>query len=251
MLRGVCSALIACLGTTLVFSAIATADWSGQDPASNYPLGDLPLACSSAPIGEKCVNAGVYYLDRARANGGLRPYKLPARFPAMPPARQMFILANLDRIAYGLPPMTGLTVKLNIDALKGVRQAYDPSPSDTSHMRAWTANWATGYANAPMAYEAWMWDDGPGSSNIDCTSSNRSACWAHRHGVLWRFGSGHVLAMGAAAGFGPSRQRAYTTLLVGGDRPGYAAKYAYTWRKAVADGAGRNAYDPGKPSLAR
>jgi hypothetical protein len=247
VLRCISLALTVCLGAALVLSAIASADWGGTDPARNYPLGDLPLACTSAPTGEKCVNAGVYYLDRARAKVGLRPYKLPAGFPAMPPARQMFILTNLDRIAYGVPPMTGLTVKLNVDALRGVRQAYDPSPSDTSNLRAWTANWATGYANAPMAYEAWMWDDGPGSSNTDCTSSNRSACWAHRHGLLWRFGSGRVLAMGAAAGFGPTRLRAYTTLLVGGARPGYTAKYAYTWRKAVAGGAGRNTYDPGKP----
>lgn len=243
MLRRFSSVLTACLAA-LLLATIASAGWAGKDPAHNYPLGALPAACTSAPLGAKCVNAGVYYLDKARAKVGLGPYKLPADFPSLPPVRQMFILTNLDRLAYHLPPMTGLTVKLNIDALKGVRQAFDPSPSDTSHLRAWTANWATGYANAPMAYEAWMWDDGLGSSNADCTSSDQSSCWAHRHCLLWRFGSGHVLAMGAAAGFGPTRLRAYTTLLVGGERPGYTAKYAYTWRKAVADGAGRNSYDP-------
>jgi hypothetical protein len=30
----------------------------------------------------------------------------------------------------------------------------------------------------------WMYDDGPGSSNIDCTSSDTSGCWGHRDNVL-------------------------------------------------------------------
>jgi hypothetical protein len=95
------------------------------------------------------------------------------------------------------------------------------------------------YDNAPMAYEAWMWDDGLGSSNGDCTQPNRSGCWGHRHNVLWKFNRGARLAMGAAAGRDRYGHRSYAMLLVGGLRLVYKPAYVYTWRRAVADGAGR------------
>ena len=231
----------------LVVVAGAAAGWAGKDPAHNYRLGNLPRACAKAPAQKTCIDAGVYYLDRARAKAGLPAYKLPADFPSLTPARQMFILTNLDRIAYGLPPIPGLTARLSHDALvNGVWRANDPLPSDMRGLRHAMSNWAGWFANAPMAYEAWMWDDGLGTGNIDCTPSRRSGCWAHRHAVLWRFGRGAVLAMGAAGGFDSHHERGYAMLLVSGSA-GYHARYSYTWRKAVADGAGTNAYDPGTP----
>jgi hypothetical protein len=230
----------------LVVVASAAAGWGGNDPVRNAPLGSLPLACDKAPMGRTCIDAGVYFLDKARARAGLPAYKLPANFRSLTPAQQIFVLTNLDRIQYGLPPITGLTAALNHDAVNGVQAAADPAPTSTAGLKGWTSNWAGGFANAPMAYEAWVWDDGLGSSNGNCSPSHRSACWAHRHNILWKFRRGAVLAMGAATGFAPSDHsfRAYTMLLVGGVRQGNWPRYCYTWRRAVADGAGRNAYDP-------
>lgn len=229
----------------LIAVASAAAGWAGTDPTKNYPIGNVPTACLKAATGKTCINAGVYYLDKARAKAGIPPYKLPADFPALTPAEQMFILTNLDRVQYGLPPITGLTAALGQDALlRGVDAGTDPSPSTTAGVKAWNANWAAGWYNAPMAYEGWMWNDGVGSGNIDCTSANKSGCWGHRHNILWKFGSGSVLAMGAAAGFGPSRVRGYAMILVSGGAS-YKPKYFYTWSQAVADGAGTNVYKPG------
>ena len=253
MLRSVRSLAIAG-ALALVVVASASANWAGSNPPENYPLGKLPLACDTAPMGKTCIDAAVYYLDKARAKLGQPAYALPADFSSLTPNQQMFILTNLDRVQYGLPPMTGLVAELNSDAYtSGVKVSADPSPSDTTGLHEYTSNWAGGYGNAPMAYEAWMWDDGLGSDNIDCTSYHRSGCWGHRHNILWRFDPTDVLAMGAATGNGPDG-RAYTTLLVGGFPPdpswnydGYTPTYSYTWDQAVADGAGTNAYDPGIP----
>ena len=250
--------LVPASAVALAFVAIASAGWAGSDPAKNLPVRKLPLACQTDPAGEECVNAGVYYLDKARAKLGEHAYALPADFPSLGPARQMFILTNLDRIAYDLPPITGLTDALNHDAyVTGIKQESDPLPSDpTGEINEWTSNWAGGFENAPLAYEAWMYDDGLGSSNVDCTPSYRSACWGHRHDILWKFATSDVLAMGAASRRGldgPS----YALLVVAGfpadpswDDPGYTPTYAYTWSDAVADGAGTNAYDPGVPDTA-
>ena len=41
---------------------------------------------------------------------------------------------------------------------------------DGQHYTAWTANWAAGWSSALYTYYEWMYDDGYGSSNADCTS---------------------------------------------------------------------------------
>ena len=233
------------LALALVVVATASAAWGGPDPAGNTPVGVLPYSCDKAPTAAECINAGVFYLDRARAKAGLPPYALPANFPSLSPGRQMFILVNLDRIAYHLPPMPGLTAELNHDALvSGVWRAGDPYPSNASRLNTWWPGHAGGYDNVPLAYEGWVWADGLGSPNPRCTRYDHSRCWGHRHSVLWKFPAGSVLAMGAAAGHDSSYRPGYAYLFVGGSS-GYSASYSYTWKQAVASGAGRNAYDPG------
>jgi hypothetical protein len=227
----------------LVVVAGASAAWGGQDPARNTRLGALPGACRVAPTGKKCINAGVSYLDKARARAGLPPYALPANFPLLSPERQMFILVNLDRLAYGLPPIPGLTAALNHDALaSGVWVADDPHVSNTTGLTMWWPGWAGAFYNVPMAYEAWVWNDGLGAQNPRCTPTDHSRCWGHRHSVLWRFGAGSVLAMGAAAGRDASHHRGYV-----GGTSAFKPVYTYTWQQAVEDGAGTNAYYPGPP----
>jgi hypothetical protein len=227
--------------------AIASAAWGGTDPPSNTPITRVPSDCKGAPTGKECVNAAVLYLDKARSRVGLPPYALPANFPALAPTRQIFILTNLDRIAYGLPPIPGLTAELDHDALvSGVWRADDPYPSNAAKLNTWWPGWAGAFYNAPMAYEAWVWSDGLASGNPRCTSTDHSRCWGHRHSVLWKFPAGSVRAMGAAAGRDSSHHRGYAYLFVGGNA-GYRPLYTYTWKQAVADGAGTNKYDPGPP----
>lgn len=227
----------------LVVVASASAAWGGKDPAHNTPIGRMPSSCRGAPTGTACIDAAVYYLDRARSRVHLPPYALPANFPSLSPPRQVFILVNLDRVQYGLRPITGMTAALDHDALvSGIWRADDPHPSDTSGLNVWWPGWAGAFYNAPMAYEAWMWDDGLGSTNPRCTRTDHSRCWGHRHSVLWKYGP--VLAMGAAAGRDSRHRRGYAYLFVGGNA-GYKPAYTYTWTQAVEDGAGTNAYDPG------
>jgi hypothetical protein len=236
--------LVIASAVALVVVASAYADWGGSDPARNTPLRTLPYACHTAPAAKSCIDAGVYYLDKARARAGLPPYALPADFPSLKPEQQLFILTNLDRVAYGLQPIAGLTAKLNHVALvSGVWRADDPHLSNATDVSVWWPGWAGSFDNAPMAYEVLVWDDGLGSTNPRCTPTDHSRCWGHRHSVLWKYGA-HA-AMGAAAGRDLSRhQRGYAYLYVGGSS-GYHPTYSYTWKQAVADGAGTNAYDPG------
>jgi hypothetical protein len=70
----------------------------------------------------------------------------------------------------------------------------DPTgPSGT----AWGSNWAGGEGSALLADYDWIYDDGPGSPNMDCTNAVASGCWDHRRNVLSDYGR-HP-SMGAAA----------------------------------------------------
>ncbi|MFL5821917.1 MAG: hypothetical protein ACJ764_00585 [Solirubrobacteraceae bacterium] len=210
------------------------AGWAGVDPSSNYTIGELPSDCSSDPTDSACIAASVSYLDQARDSLGQPAYVLPTDFASLTPVQQVFILANSDRVLYGLPPIPGLTDTLNHDAGVGVQTDNDPGPSDANWMM-YTANWAGGYQNIVLAYEGWMYDDGPGSGNLDCTATSTDGCWGHRHDILWQFDGAGAVAMGAAAGSDADSWPGYAMLLVQGNSS-FHPTYTYTWAQAVADG---------------
>jgi hypothetical protein len=227
--------LLILLGGPLAGAALASGP-AGADPSSNYAIGAMPRACETAPTGSVCIAAAVTYLDQARANLGQPPYSLPADFASLSPGQQALILTNEDRVLYNLPPVSGLTNALDQDAAAGVATDSDPEPSSSDDWYGFTSNAAWGDVNMVAAYEGWMYDDGPGSDNVDCTSSDASGCWGHRHDILWGFGPG-TLAMGAASGTDSSGNPAYTMLLMQGS-PAYNPVFTYTWAQALADGAG-------------
>lgn len=222
-------------------AAMAANPWVGPDPAKNYPLGQLPSACFSKPTSATCINAGVYYLDRARAALKIGPYKLPANFAALTPTQQTLILTNLDRIHYKLPPVAGVTAGLSGDALAGVKGDTDPHPTVPGVLQ-WTANWAGGYQNIVLAYEGWMYNDGYKSPNGGCTTPAASECWGHRHDILWKFSVTGPLAAGVAAGKDPHGSTGFAMLLGQGTAGWKPGKYLYTWAQAVKDGAGKHNY---------
>jgi hypothetical protein len=206
----------------------------GTDPHFNFPIRALPGACWRTPGGAACIRASVAYLDRARAKLGQPPYVLPRNFVSLTPAQQALVLTNLDRVLYRLAPIPGLTARLDRAASAGVRSNTDPAPGVGWY--AFTSNWAGGYPNIVLAYEGWMYDDGPGSGNLDCTPGHRSGCWGHRHDILWRFDRRGALAMGAAAHMASGGRSSYAMLLEQA-RPGARLVYTYRWRQAVRAGA--------------
>lgn len=207
----------------------------GADPRQDFRSGPPPPACDPDPTTPPCVNAAVAELNTARTSLGQRPYGLPSNFDTLAPEQKLFVLTNLDRVLYGLTPIPGLTAALGRDAARGVQADTDPTPSDPVVI-SYTSNWAGGFQSTPLAYEAWMYDDGPGSGNLDCTTADASGCWGHRHDILWQFGSQGQLAMGAAVGQDQLGRPGYAMLLAQGDDH-YKPVFTYTWRDALANGA--------------
>jgi hypothetical protein len=227
--------LLALAGAALASGAAGADGPVGTDPAQNYPAGPMPVTCNLDGTTPGCVDAAVNYLNQARASLGQAAYGLPSNFDSLTAPQQDFVLANLDRVLYGLTPIPGITDRLGQDAEQGVANDNDPTPSDPDVI-SYTSNWAGGFQNFPLAYEAWMYDDGPGSGNLDCTPADASGCWGHRHDVLWKFDPGGALAMGVATGVDSVDRPGYAMLIVQGDSE-YRPAYTYTWAQAVAAGA--------------
>jgi hypothetical protein len=229
---------------TLLLLVGAAAASAAPNPTANITPGPLPRACNKAPHGAACIDAVIGVLNAARADLGLGPYVVPADFASLSGAQQLLILCNLDRLAYGLPPIAGETPALNTVAAGGVSADNDPDPSallTAIPVFSWTSNWAGAYPNAPEAYYAWMYYDGWSAnetSNLDCTSATASGCWGHRQDVL-SFATAGVLSMGAFVGKDAHGDTGYAMTLVWTPGPtSLSVSYSYSWARAQADGAG-------------
>ncbi|HVC83907.1 MAG TPA: hypothetical protein VNC12_01545 [Solirubrobacteraceae bacterium] len=239
-------------GVAAVVILLAAGASAAPNPPGNIRLGSLPRNCDRAPTGVACETASVRALDAARARLGLGPYLLPADFIALAPARQWLILANLDRIAYSLRPIDGLSAVLNTIARRGAAGRQDPDPGPllmSLHGQSrigFASNWAGGQPNALVAYYGWMYDDGYGSGNLDCRTPSAPGCWGHRQDIL-AFPAAGRLSMGAAAVRGSA---SYALTIV--ETSTAAWPYSYTWAAAMAGGAGvRRSADRRGPTAAR
>jgi hypothetical protein len=192
-------------------SASAT---TSSDPAANRKLNPATYSsCSANPVSSGCISSALADINAARAAEGVPPMTLPSNFASMTVPVQLLNLANLERVDRGLSPILGLSVALDRDAQAAAAEDRDPMPTDFYGNEA-TSNWAAGYPSALEADFEWMYDDGLGSANLDCTASDRTGCWGHRNDILWHFSAPVAMGAGyATAQYGPSM----TELFVGGD----------------------------------
>jgi hypothetical protein len=199
-------------------------------------VGALPFACYSSPLSTGCEDPFIGYLNAARRALGFGPYALPADFPALAPERQLFILVNLDRRAYSLPLISGLSRQLDTAAAAGAAVEQDPAAPSVDRA-VWASAWAAGLVNVLAAYYEWMYSDGWPGLNIDCPSPGATGCWVHRHGILFAFAGSTRLTMGAAVATDGSG-RPVVGMLIAATRRATGPGEDYTWAQAEADGAG-------------
>ena len=79
---------------------------------------------------------------------------------------------------------TGLDPALNAVAATAAASNADPAPPGAYSVNGWGSNFALDYT--PLGADfAWMYDDGPGGTNLECAPSGGSSCWGHRDNILW------------------------------------------------------------------
>ena len=155
-------------------------------PAHAYP------SYSNSP---SCTAFVLRAINHARKLEGVAPMTLPSNFQRLSVPRQLFVLADLERTARGLPPYLGLNVALMREAQRSADHKGDPSLApgfavgvDKQGYDGMGGTWSSGFSPLVADYY-WMYDDGWAGSalrtfNAACTSPGASACWAHRDELL-------------------------------------------------------------------
>jgi hypothetical protein len=183
---------------TVPFLAPAAQAQAGRaalaDPLANVPrTAAMESACGSGPAPD-CQQVVLQAIDRARAAEGVGPLGLPANYDELSISQQILVLTDLERVDRHLPGFSGLSSQLDTLAQTGARSNNDPAgPSGTD----WGSNWAGGEGSALLADYDWMYDDGPRSPNVDCTSPAAEGCWAHRRNILGDYGQHPSMGAGS------------------------------------------------------
>lgn len=199
-----------------------------RNPASDCNAGDGGLAA---------INA-------CRAAEGVGPLVLPSNFSSLTPVEQGFVVIDLERVNRGLPAIVGLSAPLNSLAAAGASGGTDPAfPAGGV---SGGGIWAGAYSVLQADY-LWMYVDGPGGNNLDCTSSNSSGCWGHRDIILWDRSAGTLVSGGGFASAGGTDSLAYLVL------SGYStARLTFSWAGELKYFASRPGVEPlGKAARAR
>lgn len=162
----------------------------------NVPFSGL-YACKSNvdDTSAACIAGALKDFNRARAAEGIGPMRLPSNYTSLTLPGKLLVLANLDRVARHLTPISGISSTLNNATVYGANHASDPA--FPSYAREGGSNWA-GTVNPFWSEFLWVYDDGPGGTNSDCTQTNTSGCWGHRRNILSAWEA--PITMGASQG---------------------------------------------------
>ena len=130
---------------------------------------------------------------------GLAPSSCPAITASQPVAVQQLIITDEERGDRGLSPFSGLDASLNTAAMAGAVGNTDPTPPAGYQYTTAGSIFALDYTPLGADY-AWMYDDGYGGTNLDCTTPLSSACWGHRDNILgnWTTTGSQTAMMGDA-----------------------------------------------------
>jgi hypothetical protein len=165
-------------------------------PVPSATLGTVPPSNPEANCAPTWANmstaaGSLALIDYCRAQQGVGALHLPSNFDRLSVPEQMLVMVDLERVNRGEAPVAGLTRPLD-------RQAQRAAAAGTDPAIGFGDIWEGGPRSTAEADYAWMYDDGYGGSNVDCTTPTSPSCWGHRDIILDDEVTG---AMVAGAGF--------------------------------------------------
>ncbi len=213
-------------------------------PANIAPNPDFYVSpdCSTGNVIDvttACLIQTILAVDNARAQEGVAPMKLPTNYLSLTPAQELFVIANSERVDRGLPPIVGMTSQLNSSAQTGANDSTDPILPNGYNFTLSGSNWAGGINSVLGVNYAWMYQDGQGGFNGDCTATNTSGCWGHRDNILQSYDC-NPCTMGAGTSLSPQPVNgtvyspSYAEIFVG-DTSGTSYFYTYTWSDVLSN----------------
>jgi hypothetical protein len=214
-----------------------------NNPATNVPDSFAGTCYADGYTSSACLQAVLAAIGAAQAGEGVPALKLPSNFASLSQPLQEFVLADAERVSRGLPAIPGLTQAADKNALLGAQTSSDPNGLQVRGAIGFASVWAEDYGAAGATFD-WMYNDGPGSNNEDCTTADSAGCWGHRDNILlntssgtWAAPAGYSWVGGAACapigGIGYFNSCTLEWVLV----PSSSVSYQYSWAQALAAGA--------------
>ena len=188
------------------------------NPAANIPPPVVPR-CTATPVddtSEGCIDSILHNINYARSLEGLGPMILPSGYVTDSVPVQQLVIADEERGDRGLSQFAGLDPGLNAAALTGAQDDADPTAPAGSQDTGWGSNFAQDSTPLGADY-AWMYNDGYGGTNLDCTAPTDHACWGHRDNILgpWTSTGSTTAQMGDA----DTNAGQYTQIFMNRDDP--------------------------------
>lgn len=161
------------------------------NPTSNVAPNYYDTCYVDGSQSKACGTTILKQMNAVNKTEGEKKVVLPPDYYQLTPGEQVFVVTNLNRLAFGLPAIPAMNADANTYALgntsSGALGNTDPtvpgSLTTGQPVIAWDSNWAEDI-NVLSSDFNWMYNDGLGSFNIDCTTANASGCWGHRDNIL-------------------------------------------------------------------
>jgi hypothetical protein len=204
------AAAITCALVATPLAAMISPGPAAADPTVNYTPSDTTLSACGQGNTLSCDINALSDINEARAAEGVPPMVLPTNYETLSEPQQILVVSNLERTGRGLVPASGLSASLDTIASAAALINADPDPLNIAG-NAMASNWAGGIPDPLLVDFYWMYDDGYGSPNLDCTSPSAQGCWVHRDNIIYPFDA--PVAFGAAE----LNNSSVTELFVGGD----------------------------------
>jgi hypothetical protein len=188
------------------------------DPPNDPPANGIFGFCGDA-ADQACVND----INGTRADQEqLPPIALPTNWSTLTPGEQMFVWADLERTSRGEAAIPNLVNTYDAAVQTGLTNDADPDVG--------ASIWAGAFPNVPSAFYGWMYDDGPGGGNEDCTTPTAPGCWGHRDNILSNASNfGNPNEMDAAKGTDSGGNVDYAATFVDNPNPTPPANIVFTW----------------------
>jgi hypothetical protein len=192
---------------TITTTANPTGPTTPIDPPNNPTSNGIFGQCSGDAV---CVND----INGVRATQEqLTPLSLPSNWSTLTGPEQMFVWSNLERTSRGEVAIPNLVNTYNSAVQTGLTDDADPSLSDLPGNSG--SIWAGAYDTVLGAIYGWMYDDGPGGENSDCTTPTAPGCWGHRDNILADSGTfGNPTEMDAGVGTDSGGNADYDAIFV-------------------------------------
>jgi hypothetical protein len=151
------------------------------DPSvDTQPSAAFDASCFTVSNVSGCDSTALALINAARSSEGYGPLVLPTNYEALSQTQQLVAVFDAERTSRGLVAVTENGTD-DVLAQQGAAASADPTgPAGYS----WGSIMSDGYSTPLAADFGWMYDDGPGGTNVDCTVAGQAGCWGHRNNIL-------------------------------------------------------------------